>query len=95
MVLQANYELTEHHKALLAEAMGMRYGPHGSGKRLLLMHAAEIVEHIQRKAGDSIIKQMELGKAVHGRLSMRASSAHEDENTTNAAFVDSVCEWCA
>ena len=94
-VLQADYEPTERHKALLAEAVGTGYGPHESGKRLLRMHAAEIVEHIQRKAGDDIVKQMELGKAVHGRLSTRASSAHEDETMINAAIVDSVREWCA
>ena len=93
-VLQADYKLTESHKALLAEAVGMGYSPHESSKRLLRMHAAEIVEHIQQKAGDDIIKQTELRKAMHGWLSTRASSTHEDETMINTAIVDSVCEWC-
>jgi len=37
-VLQADYELTERHKALLAEAVGTGYGQHESGKRLLRTH---------------------------------------------------------
>ena len=94
-VLQAEYEATDAQKALLKEAVGVGYGAQESGKRLLRLHAAEIVEHIQRKAGDDTLKQMELGKAVHRRLNTRESSVHADENAINAAIVDSVCEWCA
>lgn len=94
-VLRTDYAPTEQHKALLTEAVGTGYGSTESGKRLLRMHAAEIVGHIQQKAGDDTLKQMELGKAVHQRLSTRASSAHGDENAINAMIVDSVREWCA
>ena len=94
-VVQAEYEATDAQKALLKEAVGAGYGAQESGKRLLRLHAAEIVEHIQRKAGDDALKQMELGKAVHQRLSTRESSVHADENAINAAIVDGVREWCA
>ena len=77
------------------EAAGDGYGAHESGKRLLRLHAAEIVEHIERKAGDDVLKQMELGKAVHERLSTQASKEEKEEQAINAFIVDSVREWCA
>jgi SUMO ligase MMS21 Smc5/6 complex component len=64
-VLQSEYEPTITQKALLKEAVGNGYGAQESGKRLLRLHAAEILEHIRRKAGhDNILKQMELGLTV-------------------------------
>ena len=53
------------------------------------------MEHIQRKAGDDILKQMELDKAVHERLSTPTSKEDKEDQAINAFIVDSVREWCA
>ena len=81
-VLQSEYEPTITQKALLKEAMGNGYGAQESGKRLLRLHAAEIVEHIRRKAGhDNTLKQMELGGgSIELPIGSRMCDSHKPTN---------------
>jgi hypothetical protein len=84
------------HKALLHEVVGKGYGMEESGKRLLRLHASDIVQAIQAKAGkDDTLRQMELAHAVQQRLSPVRTLTPNEESAINAAIVDSIREWIA
>ena len=57
-----------------------------SGKRLLRLHAADVVKSIEAKAGkDDTLCQMELARAVQQRLSPMHTMSPKEESTINAA----------
>ena len=94
-VLEKTFEPREEHKALLEQVVGKGYGATESGKRLLRMHAADIVEHIKQKGGDDILRHMELARAVHERLSAGPKSAHDDEIAVKDTIILGIREWIA
>ena len=56
------------HRSIIDEIVGKGYGHTFSGERLLRMHAQEVVELILKKAGEDVLKQIELAAAVKDRL---------------------------
>ena len=52
------------HRSIIDELVGKGYGHTLSGERLLRMHAQEVVELILKKAGEDVLKQIELAAAV-------------------------------
>ena len=56
------------HRSIIDEIVGKGYGHTESGERLLRMHAQEVVELILKKAGEDVLKQIELAAAVKDRL---------------------------
>ena len=52
------------HRSIIDEIVGKGYGHTLSGERLLRMHAQEVVELILKKAGEDVLKQIELAAAV-------------------------------
>ena len=59
----------EDHQAILKAIVGNGYAHDESGRRLLRMHAAAIVEKIQATAKGDLLGQMQLAEAVKRRLS--------------------------
>jgi len=64
-----NFNDAEDHKAILKAIVGNGYAHDESGRRLLRMHAAAIVEKIQATAKGDLLGQMQLAEAVKRRLS--------------------------
>ena len=56
------------HRSIIDEIVGKGYGHTESDERLLRMHAQEVVELILKKAGEDVLKQIELAAAVKDRL---------------------------
>ncbi len=55
-------------RSIVDEIVGKGYSHTESGERLLHMHAQEVVELILKKAGEDVLKQIELAAAVKVRL---------------------------
>jgi prefoldin subunit 5 len=64
-----NFNDAEDHQAILKAIVGNGYKHDESGRRLLRMHAAAIVEKIQATAKGDLLGQMQLAEAVKRRLS--------------------------
>jgi len=64
-----NFNDAEDHKAILKAIVGNGYAHDESGRRLLRMLAAAIVEKIQATAKGDLLGQMQLAEAVKRRLS--------------------------
>ena len=78
------------HRSIIDEIVGKGYGHTDSGERLLRMHAQEVVELILKKAGDDVLKQIELAAAVKDRL----TDVNPNKDLPVAlAIVESVKSW--
>ena len=56
------------HRAALERIVGAGYEHTESGSRLLRLHAQEVVQLIQKKGGDDMLRHIELASAVKQRL---------------------------
>ena len=78
------------HRSIIDEIVGKGYGHTDSGERLLRMHAQEVVELILKKAGEDVLKQIELAAAVKDRL----TDVNPNKDLPVAlAIVESVKSW--
>ena len=78
------------HRSIIDEIVGKGYGHTESGERLLRMHAQEVVELILKKAGEDVLKQIELAAAVKDRL----TDVNPNKDLPVAlAIVESVKSW--
>ena len=78
------------HRSIIDEIVGKGYGHTESGERLLRMHAQEAVELILKKAGEDVLKQIELAAAVKDRL----TDVNPNKDLPVAlAIVESVKSW--
>ena len=78
------------HRSIIDEIVGKGYGHTESGERLLRMHAQEVVELILKKAGEDVLKQIELAAAVKNRL----TDVNPNKDLPVAlAIVESVKSW--
>ena len=78
------------HRSIIDELVGKGYGHTLSGERLLRMHAQEVVELILKKAGEDVLKQIELAAAVKDRL----TDVNPNKDLPVAlAIVESVKSW--
>ena len=78
------------HRSIIDEIVGKGYGHTLSGERLLRMHAQEVVELILKKAGEDVLKQIELAAAVKDRL----TDVNPNKDLPVAlAIVESVKSW--
>jgi regulator of replication initiation timing len=70
-----NFNDAEDHKAILKAIVGNGYAHDESGRRLLRMHAAAIVEKIQATAKGDLLGQMQLAEAVKRRFMSEGMSS--------------------
>ena len=80
------------HRSIIDEIVGKGYGHTESDERLLRMHAqeSEVVELILKKAGEDVLKEIELAAAVKDRL----TDFNPNKDLCVAlAIVESVKSW--
>jgi hypothetical protein len=78
------------HRSIIDEIVGKGYGHTESGERLLRMHAQEVVELILKKAGEDLLKQIELSAEVKDRL----TDVNPNKDVPVAlAIVESLKSW--
>ena len=74
--LGTEFEFGEH-RASLVEIVGAGYEHTESGKRLLRLHRAGIVQAIEKKAGSDTLRQLELAAAVKQHITGVCKRASE------------------
>jgi len=87
-----NFNDAEDHKAILKAIVGNGYAHDESGRRLLRMHAAAIVEKIQATAKGDLLGQMQLAEAVKRRLSP-ANFEPDKDLYVALAIAESIRAW--